>query len=754
MLDVKNMKVATKLTLGFGLIVVLMIVSGGLAYLALQATVNRTHDIVNDKVPKMQMASQINYHVLDIARNLRNALLEAENPEKMETQIKRVLESRAKIKEVVEQLKPKVVLPEGKAILGRILEARTAFIEGQDTVIRLLREKKANEAREYLLTEMRKRQAVYAEATNELQALQEKLMKTTATAAEEEAAQAIMLIIVALIVSAAISALIAWLIVRDLVAQLGGEPAEAAAEVGRIAAGDLSSSITLRPGDSSSLLASLKTMQMGLATLVGEIRQMVDAAAQGNFSTRIEISNKQGFGRDIGEALNLLADTTDTGLNDVMRVSQALSVGDLNQRIEKSYPGVFGRTGTAVNATVDALKIIVADIDSIVQAANQGDFSVRVELSGKQGFGRELSELLNQLSATTEAGLQDIMRVAGTLAQGDLTQTIEKDYPGLFGETRAGINATVANLTTLIGQLKDSVSLINTAASEIAAGNQDLSSRTEEQASSLEETASSMEELTSTVKENTEGANSANRDAKAAADVAARGGVTVKGSVATMEEISASSKKIADIVGVIDSIAFQTNILALNAAVEAARAGEQGRGFAVVATEVRNLAKRSGDAAREIKDLIGDTLTRIDNGAAQANLAGSQMDEIVSAIASVSRVISDIASAGVEQSTGIEQVTQAVSQMDEVTQQNAALVEQAAAAAESLREQAEQLSQAIGQFKLAGGNNSVAVTQSPRRLPPPLKTGAKINSPVRSLGKPIPPPAAHAGTNNDEWAEF
>ncbi len=854
-----RMKVASKLALGFGLIVLLMIIIGGLAYFGLKTSEQTMNDINDDKVPKMQATAQINYHVLDIARNLRNALMVIDNPEQMEVQIERVLASRGKIKDIVENLKVKVTHPEGKLILGRILEARTAFIDGQNTIIKLLRERKSVEAREFLLTEMRKRQGVYADATNELQAFQEKLVKEASDAAKTQSNQAITLIVLILLASIALSVLIAWLIIRDLVAQLGGEPADAAAEVSRIAAGDLSANITLRLGDTTSLLASLKFMQEGLNVLVGEIRNIVDAAARGDFTQRIALDGKQGFGKDIGSALNQLADVTNTGLSDVMRVAQALSEGDLNQRIERDYPGIFGQTGSAVNATVEALKLIIRDIDRIVQAANQGDFSVRTDLTGKQGFGkdisaslnnlvdvtntglvdvmrvvqalaagdlnqriernypgvfgqtgnavnattdalklivsdinrivlaanqgdfsirtnltgkqgfgRELSELLNQLSETTESGLKDILRVANTLAQGDLTQTIDKDYPGLFGETRNGINTTVSNLTALIGQLKDSVALINTAASEIAAGNQDLSSRTEEQASSLEETASSMEELTSTVKENTEGANTANRDAQAAAEVAARGGATVKGSVAVMEEISDSSKKIADIVGVIDSIAFQTNILALNAAVEAARAGEQGRGFAVVATEVRNLAKRSADAAREIKALIGDTLSRIDNGAAQATLAGRQMDEIVGAIANVSKVINDIAAAGVEQSTGIEQVTQAVSQMDEVTQQNAALVEEAAAAAESLREQAEQLSQAIAQFKLAGSHTMTSATSLASPQSAHLRNVAKLNAaqaartathsiptpPAKPSKKPALGALAHANTGNDEWAEF
>ena len=746
-----SMKVASKLALGFGLIVVLMLISGSMAYFALNRVSGGLHDVIADKVPKIEATAAINYNVLDIARGLRNALLEANEPEKMEAQIKRVLEIRGRLKEIVEKLEPTLTQPEGKAMMKRVLEARLAFIEGQETVIKALREKRNEDARIFLLTEMRKRQGVYADAANDLQKFQQKLMAETGERAEKDSSTAISLIIATLLISMALSALIAWLIIRDLVAQLGGEPAYAADNVKTIAAGDLTQRIATRPGDTTSLLVSLQNMQASLATLVGEIRDMVSAAGRGDFSSRIKVSDKQGFGRDIGEALNQLAETTQTGLGDVVRVSTALANGDLSQRIDKDYPGVFGETRNSVNATVEALKRIVADIERIVQGAAQGDFSVRIDLAGQKGFATDLSRLLNELSETTEGGLNDVMRVANTLAQGDLTQTIDKDYPGLFGETRTGINNTVHNLTGLISQIKEAVESINTAASEIATGNQDLSSRTEEQASSLEETASSMEELNSTVKGNTESANRAKVESKAATEIAARGGETVRGSVATMAGIAESSRKIADIIGVIDSIAFQTNILALNAAVEAARAGEQGRGFAVVATEVRMLAQRSAEAAKEIKGLIDDSVSRVDAGTRQAELAGAQMTEIVQAIEKVSVLISEISSASTEQASGIEQISEAVTQMDEVTQQNAALVEEAAAAAESLQEQAEQLATAVATFKTSTRAVPAPRPLAPRNLAPTKKS---LNRASATGGKAIAIPAAHTGTGNDEWAEF
>jgi methyl-accepting chemotaxis protein len=299
--------------------------------------------------------------------------------------------------------------------------------------------------------------------------------------------------------------------------------------------------------------------------------------------------------------------------------------------------------------------------------------------------------------------------------------------------------------------------MIDTAAKEIAAGNTDLSSRTEQQASSLEETASSMEQLNSTVKQNAANAEQANSLAKSSNEVAMRGGQMVKNVVSTMTGIQASSKKIADIIGVIDSIAFQTNILALNAAVEAARAGEQGRGFAVVATEVRNLALRSANAAREIKELIAESVSQVDTGARLVDQAGRTMDEVVVSFQQVASLVTDIANASREQSSGIEQVTQAVGQMDEVTQQNAALVEEAAAAAESLEEQARSLVQTVAMFTLDERHATHRTTNVPgpvlRDATPKQLSSGNVSGkrPVRNLPSPMKTPAT---SSDEQWEEF
>jgi len=385
------------------------------------------------------------------------------------------------------------------------------------------------------------------------------------------------------------------------------------------------------------------------------------------------------------------------------------------------------------------------EVDDLVQAASNGDLSQRLDTGNKDGFFLSLANGLNNLVSIADDVVNDTARVLDALAHGRLTETISAEYQGSFGKLKQDSNATVAKLTEIITNIRESASTVSTGANEIAQGNADLSKRTESQAANLEETASSMEEMTSAVKQTSENSTHANELAASASKQAAQGGEVVSRAVTAMDEINQASNKIADIIGVIDEIAFQTNLLALNAAVEAARAGEQGRGFAVVAGEVRNLAQRSAGAAKEIKDLIRDSVEKVNAGTNLVNESGKTLEDIVSSVKRVTDMIEEISVAAQEQSSGIEQVNSAIAQMDEMTQQNAALVEEATAAGEAMAEQSRGMMTLMDFFTLS--DSATGMSAGYINSPTPMAAPARS---ISHQGKG----AAMSDSSDDEWQEF
>jgi methyl-accepting chemotaxis protein len=415
-------------------------------------------------------------------------------------------------------------------------------------------------------------------------------------------------------------------------------------------------------------------------------------------------------------------------------------------------------------------------IQKAVDAALAGDLAARIDAANQSGPSANMSASINKLLGGFESVIVEVKDVVGSLATGNLTRKITRDYRGSYELLKTDINHTVDKLVEMVSEIREMADKVKQGAAEITCGNTNLSQRTEEQAASLEETSAAMEEITTTVQQNAANAVQANTLARGARETAENGGNVVGRAISAMQAISDSSKKINDIIGVIDEIAFQTNLLALNAAVEAARAGDQGRGFAVVADEVRNLAGRSATAAKEIKDLIKDSGTKVQEGASLVNKSGETLEEIVTAVKKVNDIVAEISTASDEQATGLNEINRAVGEMDEMTQQNAALVEEAASASEQLGQQADTLENLLDFFDtgvrhvrqevvrqvarpVAKTAARKALERKPERKPTyaaARKPADRRPPPVAPLRTPAKPVRANKSDDSDDnnWSEF
>jgi methyl-accepting chemotaxis protein len=498
------------------------------------------------------------------------------------------------------------------------------------------------------------------------------------------------------------------------------------AAVHKLAAGTFPDRVTVGTRD------ELHEVAEGIERVIGTLRRFAGAQqemarqhAQGGIDHRIDAAALPGrFGELAGEVNQLVGEHIALSMR-LAEVAEHYAAGNLSVEMEQ-LPGKKAVLTEAMNAVRSKLTGINREIKRLVQAAAGGDFSVRGDAALYQHEFREMVTDLNRLMEISDRGLREIAQLMTGLAAGDLTRRMDGEYQGQYALLQQDANATVSQLAQMVRKIQDSSTQIEVAAREIAAGNSDLSERTEQQAARLQETASSTEELTAIVKQNAENARTASQLAAGAGEVASKGGAIVSDVVETMGQIRDSSRRIGDIIGVIDGVAFQTNILALNAAVEAARAGEQGRGFAVVASEVRSLAQRTAASAKEISALIKESVDRVSAGSLLVEQAGKTMDEIVVAVKRVSDTIGSIAQASEQQSAGIEQVNGAVTQMDEVTQQNAALVEEASASARSLQEQADALVGMVRQFRLAAGSAPAAAEGNVVALKRPVRTAPTL----------------------------
>jgi methyl-accepting chemotaxis protein len=736
-----NLSIRSRLILIISVMSILSVVLTTIGLVGIHFSNTGLQQIYNDRlVPSGQLA-EIN--VLQLDSRLRvNGSLALYAPEENEKSIAQIKENMEKVTELWNSYIKTELTPEEKILVDKFVIDRENYKnEALLPAIEFIKTGDDAELRKLIVEKFRPLFLTVSEDIKKLIDLQLRLAKEGYQDAQSRYKVILIGSLIALILGLGSCIFLGLAIIRNLTNAMKNAQEMATA----IANGNLNSQIMIEGNDEITvLLKAMQMMQFNLKALVEDVNELVSAALKGNFSSKINIQGKNGFNKEVSEALNKLSEITNTSLHDVIRVTDALSKGDLSQKITQDYKGLFGLTAKGVNESVDSLSKIIKEIEELVDSgANHGNFSYKINMNGKVGYTKTVAELLNQLSNVTEGALNEVNRVTTALANGDLTHSITNDYVGIFNEVKVSINNTTENLQNLMTEIKETTNVIAAASTEIAAGNNDLAHRTEEQAAALEQTAASMHELTSTVEHNSENAKQANHLAVGAMTIANKGVTVVQDVVNTMDNINESSLRIVDIISVIDDIAFQTNILALNAAVEAARAGDQGKGFAVVATEVRNLAQRAANAAGEIKRLIGDSVERVSGGSKQVSEAGQTMQDIVVAIQNVNKIISEIASASTEQSEGISQVGQSISSMDDVTQQNAALVEQVAATAESLENQTQNLAKELGYFK-TNANKQTKVVTKPKSVAQQTKS-APISTP-KSVNT--------FSVGNDDWEEF
>ncbi|MCW0389191.1 hypothetical protein NB722_003730 [Xanthomonas sacchari] len=693
-----NLRIGQRLALGFLTIIVLMVLLTVVGIQRVHSIDQRLTAINEVNSVKQRYAINFRGSVHDRAIALRDVVLldDAASRQATEQTIDKLAGDYARAAQPLDALLAISSDAQEKTILQRIqgIEARTMPLIAQ---VRQLRDAGDTvQAQALLLQQARPAFVDWLASINAFIDLQEAKNRQAAKEAMATARGFALLMVGCTVLALLLGTLIALLLTRRVVRPLR----QALGLAERIGAGDLSSPDTATTHDEAGqLLRAMQQMQRRLHEVISAQREMAARHDAGAISYRMDAQRFPGeYGRMVADTNALVDAHVQTQLR-ITEVMGRYAIGDLSQDIAH-YPGEKAAITAAMLQVKQNLHAINVQIQTLAEAACAGNFAHRGQPEKFEHAFRTMVENLDTMMATADANLAKFSALLRCIADGDLTVRMSGNFHGVFAAMRDDANSTVHRLTDIVAHIQRTTNSIGFAAEDIASGNQELAKRSEQQAASLEETAASMEELTSTVKQNAEHAQRANQLALGAAGVASEGRDVVGQVVATMDGIQAASRRIADIIAVIDGIAFQTNILALNAAVEAARAGEQGKGFAVVAAEVGTLAHRSAGAAKEIKTLIDDSVQRVAHGATLVHQAGATMDQVVASVQHVTDLMGQISAASHEQANGIAQVNQTIARMDETTQQNVALVEEASTAARSLEEQSAQLTQAVEVFKV------------------------------------------------------
>ncbi|HDS1233619.1 TPA: MCP four helix bundle domain-containing protein [Stenotrophomonas maltophilia] len=710
-----DLPIARKLAVGFTLTTLMTLLLGAFALLRLSQANDQLGAMASNDIPSVQHLGEARSQLGEFRTYELAQLTMLDQPDKvadynkrMDTTAKAVRDELAAYAALPAQDKERELYRAASAQVDRYFAAnkamRDAVAAGDGIMAQQISDEQSRPARRELF-----------DALKALGAHIAGLMDARIADANATHRASMIAIIGCIVLLSLLAAALATVISRAVTGPLG----KAVQAIQAVARGDLSVSTRATSNDEAGqMLSATAEMTAMLRRFSEQTQLMAQMHAGPDISHRIPEDFPGVYGQ-LASGINTVIFEHLDAIRDAIDVLNQYAVGNLAPDARR-LPGSRAILHESMDAAKSSLLAINTQIQQLAAAAAAGDFSQRGDAQRFQHDFKVMIDHLNTMMEIADSNLGQLSQLLQSIAAGDLTARMDGQFNGVFARMRDDANATVTQLTRIVGQIQASASSITLAAGEIASGNNDLSRRTEQQAANLEETAASMEELTSTVRQNAEHARQANQLAIGAHGVASQGGEVVGQVVTTMSAIEASSKKIAEIISVIDGIAFQTNILALNAAVEAARAGEQGRGFAVVASEVRTLAQRSAAAAKEIKGLIDDSVGKVADGSALVHKAGATMGEIVASVQRVTDIMAEISAASQEQSAGIEQVNQTVVQMDETTQQNAALVEEATAAARAMEEQAVQLGEAVARFRLESQNEAplpAVVVAAQRRTP-------------------------------------